>query len=398
MYLSSTIESNRFGEYSGETYDDVYLGCTDANSAGIDGRVEHYFTCDKDYEVVKNKIISIHEKAQDSKNVIIGSLIEDPVLMSSKHKYVFMLREALGHFLLNNLVLIFNIFEQDKDAIFVIFTGTNDEPYGKWETSHRGKLVEYVQELFGRHGITYYLVKSNLNNHNYNLYNAESGIFDKTNSEYFGDKITNCLIYKARNFTVVDSAQSTMKMSLKDIKEYVNKYICDLYESNGDKYVRLYLSRGTYDSEPEPFTTNDDSTVKYKSSSVRIYEEHLLEEYLESIGFEIFQPHKMEKIEDQIRKVFSASLILGSTGTGLVNSLFMEDRKILIELRTELGGEHASHWIVEDYWKFSIAKDHLYIGINLPDKQSTTAVEKLKQLFKTLNLVELMSERSLENK
>lgn len=398
MYLPSMIESNKFGEYSGETYDEMYIGCTDANPAGIDGRVEHYFTCDKDYEVVKEKIVSIQKSFQESENIVVGSLIEDPILMSSKRKYVFMLREALGHFLLNNLALIFNIFEQDKDAVFVIFTGEDSEPENEWVGSHRYKLIEYMYELFARHGITYYLIKSNLYSYNYNEYNNESGVLEKIGVGRSGERVVNCLIYRAKNFTVVDVARSTMQMSLKDIKRYIDEYICDIYESNPDKHVKLYLSRGTYNVEPEPFETNDDSTVKYKSSSIRVYEEDVLEEYLESIGFEIYQPHKMEKIEDQIKKIFSASLVVGSTGTGLVNSIFMEDEKIVIELRTELGGEHSPHWIVEDYWHFSIARNHLYIGVNLPDKQARTAVEKLKQLFKSLDLAGLMSERALKNK
>lgn len=396
MFNPTSIDSNTNLVFHGDTYEEAYLGATDADPTGIGGREEYYFYCDKEYESVKNKITSIQRIRQESNNLIIASLIPDAMLESSDHKYIFMLREPLGHFLLNNLMLIFNIHKKDKDAIFVIFTGINDEAGEVFEKSHRRKLIDFMYDLFQRHGINFYLLKSNTHSTSFSDYNSETEVFERTGGVKYTNKVINCLIYKARNFTVVDTSRSTMEVTLKDIKDYINTYICDTYTSNEDKSVKMYLSRGYYESEPDAFTTRKDSSPTYKSSSIRIYEEHLLEEYLKSVGFEIFKPHESESIEEQIKTVFSASVLVGSSGTGLVNSLFMENGKTVIELRTELGGDHSPHWLVTDYWSFSSAKNHLYIAVDLPDKQGATAVKKLKQLFNSLDLGKLLLDKSLE--
>jgi capsular polysaccharide biosynthesis protein len=80
-----------------------------------------------------------------------------------------------------------------------------------------------------------------------------------------------------------------------------------------------------------------------------------------------------------------ASILIGATGTGLVNVLLMESGKTVIELKVEhlLVGNQGT---MPDYADFSYARDHTYIGLDVSDKQADTAIEKLKGLFKFFSL------------
>lgn len=398
MYRSTAIQSNWNREFTALSFDETYLGASDLDRAGL-GIQEYYFICDNDKDVVGKKLLDIHDKFenvdQDSDHVKLTattSYIEDPVLTSSNKKYLFFLREPLGHFLLHNLALIINIHKLDKNATFVIFTGSPDFSPKEWEETQRKKLLDFLTDFFSSLGIAYYFVKSNFYSYNFSMYNNGSAVFDAPDIRPISDRVVNYPVYKVKNVDVVDSVDSTSKLTLRDIATYIEEYVCSRYGVHQHGHKKIYLSRGFTGSEVEPIIESGDS-VAYKSGSVRIYEEDLVEEFLKLKGFEVYKPDQLSSIEDQIRVMLSASVLIGATGTGLINMLFMPRGGVVVEFRVELGSGWDDNRLVAEYFEFSVAKNHLYIGVDLPDKQGKTAVEKLDILLNRLDLDGLMADK-----
>jgi capsular polysaccharide biosynthesis protein len=225
---------------------------------------------------------------------------------------------------------------------------------------------------------------------NYGNLNNASGIHDKLELEHSKKTIHNYMIYRARNVTVVDTSASTMLLTVKDIKTLIDQYINQHSINSTGAGKKIYITRGSSESETDPFITNEDSSIGYKDSKVRIYDENLLEQYLKDQGFETVNFETLPSIRDQIQLMRSTDVILGATGTGLVNELFMKDGKILIELRVEHGNADTTHRIVPEYYDLSVSKQHLYLALDVPDKQATTAIKKLKNLLDNLNLDSLI--------
>jgi len=390
MYNPTNIMSGAGKQCIGYSYNECFIAATDMKQSGVDDINEHYILCRDTYEAVKAPLLDIHNKYSNSDVMAISTSVEYPVLMSSEHKYVIYMREEFGHYLLNTLANIANIHKSNPEAIFIVFTGYASGYDQDWAGKNRQKLVGFLIDFFSDNKILYYLVPSMSIVNNYGDLNNASGVHDKLELEHSKKTVRNYMIYKARNVTVVDSFANTMALTVKDIKTLIDQYINE-HSANGTwAGKKIYITRGSSESETDPFIINEDSSIGYKDGKVRIYDENLLEQYLKDQGFEIVNFENLSSIRDQVQLMRSTSVILGATGTGLVNELFMEDGKILIELRVEDGSADTVHRIVPDYYDLSVSKQHLYFALDVPDKQATTAIKKLKNLLDSLNLDSLI--------
>lgn len=378
--------SNISNEYVGYHYDECYLTSTDLNYAGVDNISEYYFLCRDTYKAASDKMLELHNAHMESLSMGVVSCIEDPVLLSPKHKYAIYMREEFGHFILNTVLNIAVLHREDPDAVFIIFTGAYEKLNKNWSGSHQDKLITFLVKFFLNNGINYYIVPSQNITYNFSVINNTSGVYREYDLIPFDERVSNYLIYKAKNITTINSGDTTLRLTVKDIKDLIKDYILDFSKDENQGRRKVYITRGNNKSEPEPFVKNEDSSIGYKEDDIRIYDEELLEKYLKSQGFEIVNFNTLSSIQEQIDFMHSTSVLVGSTGTGLVNELFMKDNRTLIELRVEHGCENRSHRIVPDYYNLSCGKQHLYFGIDVLDKQATTAIKKLDQLFKNMDL------------
>lgn len=67
---------------------------------------------------------------------------------------------------------------------------------------------------------------------------------------------------------------------------------------------------------------------------VRIYNEHLLEEFLSERGFDIVSPESFESMEDQIRYFSQVHTIVSATSSGIANAMFMKPGGTVVEFPT----------------------------------------------------------------
>jgi hypothetical protein len=260
---------------------------------------------------------------------------------------------------------IFYIKENDPNAVFVI-----NIPRAYTETDDTDTSINLLVEFLEINNIDFYTI-------------------DGIGSGSSGD-IVDIPIYKVQNCTVI-TYDFPRFMSYKDLATLSEKYILarlPATKSVSGERLKIYVSRGSSIGPGETFE-NSNPDIGYADNSIRMYEEYILEDYLKSCGFTVVDSFNTSSLSEQIQFMNSVDVLVGVTGTGLVNSIFMSKGKTIIELQVELPHHDHETVIVSDYWQLSQAKEHTYIGIDLIDKQGATAVKKLKSLFGALDLDKL---------
>jgi len=385
--MATNIMSGATNQAVGYSYNECFIGATDIEQSGVDGITENYFICRTECAEVSSKILEVHESHYGSEFATASTLLIDSVLISSYHKYIIYMREEFWHFLFNTLIVIAAIHKVNPQAVFVLVTGPIEIKADEAPKNNKQKLVTFLLDFFLKNKISYYMIPSVDFPKTYSNVNSASDVHGSLKVKPPNGRVYNYLVYKAKNVTVVDTSETiTNTITTKDVKNLVNSYINSEELDNIKANKKVYITRGNREVEPEPFVQNKDLSVGYKSSKARIYEEDLLEQYLEAQGFEIVDFNTLPEIQDQINLMHATSVLVGATGTGLINTLFMQDKRVLIELKVEEGSGENTHGMNPQYTYYSSAKDHLYIGIDAIDKQARTAIEKLKVLFANLDL------------
>lgn len=369
MYKDTALEINEEGSHNGEFVEECYFFASDLDPAGINGEWSKYFYYTDSYQDASIRLIDQHNRVKNPGIKSSIDLVEDSTLLSNEHKYVIFVREGFGHFLINTLCVMFSIYEEDKEASFVFLTGTDE--FDKFNTN---KVLAFLTEVCDAYKIPHCILNSN-----------------KVSYSLDGHELqTDYLIYRAKNITLVNGDLTTKDFSLKDIKTYIDKYIVQLFGGYQAPTRRIYITRNNYNSNPEPYYLDKDfGIVGYKSVWDRIYDENLVEKHLASYGFESVQVESMNSIKDQIKLMMSTAVLVSPSGTGLTNCLFMPDNGLMVELRVEIGSRGGSHRLTKEYFDFSAAKQHMYLAIDVQDKQGTTAVKKLDRFFKLFDIEKL---------
>jgi hypothetical protein len=276
-------------------------------------------------------------------------------LQSDSKKYIIPFKDEFFHYVLNTLVVILYIKEKDPDAQFVIMTGNAETNGYWWKEADRNKSVEFLELILNINNISYLLLDPEYELHKYQ-------------------------IYPAKNVFVVNDFLTTRELSLAEITFAINKYVLDKLNVPVVPGKKIYISRGESVLAESAYEVTGIPESGYATNFVRIYGEPKLEEYLESQGFEIFRYNSVESLEDQVRLFASAELVMGATGTGLVNVLFMNDKQNVIELKTEIKWFHGDHEANSHYVWLSYGKGHRFMFLDVSDKQADTAIAELKRL------------------
>jgi len=386
MFTNSSITSNLGSALVSYSYDDHYLFGSNIVPTGLD-HSEYYFMVRDTYEQIEKDVLDIHEQYLEQEGVLkpkLVSCIEDPILVSSDHKYVIYLRTEFGHFVLNTLVNIALIHEANPEAVFVIFMDLPDE-----NDPEIKKSIRFLEKFLANHSMNFYFIRSSyfLENMSTLGVNAKSPLSKKFKIlESSNIPIAHYLVYKVNNVSVVNSGDTTRDLTIKDITFLIDKYINDFSDPVEKPERKVYITRRVYDS-------GEDALVEggYSSNNIRIYNEELLENYLLSNGFEIVDFKELTEIQDQINLMRGTSVLIGATGTGLTNQLFMQESQVLVEFRVEHGNAESKHWIPNEYFYLSSGKNHVHILIDVKDKQASTAIERLDRLISLYDLNTLTS-------
>lgn len=383
MFYNTAIESRLDGALTTKDYENHYVFSSALVGNGFDGHDEYYFLVRESYEEIEKELIKLHELYKEDSDVFKKYLItpvEDPVMMSSDHKYLIYVRREFGHFILNTLISVMAAHSVEPDAIFVFFVDVPDE-----KDEELKKVIRFLERVLSNHGINYYFLRCShfMETFNVGEMNARSPVVRKFPTIATDDGLlSHYLAYRAINMSVIDSGHTTSRMTARDIKSLIDKYINDYSDYSDYQNRKIYITRRLYETVDTAITDEG-----YISSSKRIYQEDLLEEYLQSKGFEIIDFSSLPDIQDQINIMRGTSVLIGATGTGLTNMLFMPDSRVVLELRVELGGDgNSSHWIPTEYYYLANAKDHVHVLVGVKDKQANTAVKKLKNILDNFDL------------
>lgn len=313
---------------------------------------------DSVHQEISTSYLDQRPSAQPSFALVKGSFLD-----SAKPTYVFNLKDEFFHLIINTLTAILSIHDKDTSSKFVIFTGNLDTNGYNPSTIERSRSLEFLSTVLNANSVRYQILQSEL----------EEDTF---------------LIYKARNIVLVNDFLTTSELSLGEISSLINKYVLDKLDmpQRGGNGRKLYVSRGSSAETDSAYLEPGNPSSGYKSNTDRLYSEPELEAYLRTKGFEIVKSSELGRIEDQVRLFNSASVLLGATGTGLTNLLFMQDGSTVIELRVEILWSTGDHDANNHYCYLSYGKGHTYMFVDASDKQATTAIAKLDKLFNALDL------------
>lgn len=173
----------------------------------------------------------------------------------------------------------------------------------------------------------------------------------------------------AKNFIPINSSDLSVGVNL--LYNYLmNKYSIEPLPA--DK--KIYISR-----------------KNQKTNEKRIDNEELLETLFQELGFQIVYPEDIPTFKEQFILFNSCSVLAGLTGSGLTNLLFMQNRKIVIEIVTELVvfGRHGrvENQIHNFYKDLSMHKDHTLINIFNIEKSSEVVKAKIIETMNSLKSI-----------
>lgn len=336
-----------------------------------------YFLSNESYTLLKSEVEELY-KTSDFTGV--SFLVDDDnTLLSNEHKYFVYVRAAYYHYVINTLVTVFHILEKDPKATFVFCVGSGAADKGGTVIDEElRKSLEFLAEILGRNNVKYYFLKFA---HTIN----RSRTIESGGPLFAHDPLIVYPIFKCNNITIVKDYSGLLEITLADVTELLTKYVLNKVSPSHQPPFnkKVYISRGT-DSSNETFVDGDKS-LGY-SDNTRLHGEVELENYLSSIGFEILKPFELGSIENQISLLRTTKVLIGSTGTGLMNSLFMEPEGVVIELRSEMLHSPGNQELLPYYSEYAYARNHTYIALDCSDKQATTAIRKLMVLFEKLDI------------
>ena len=354
-----------------------------------------FFQFGNSFEEVSSKLTKLHSDNGVSSDLYVE--IDAPELNTSRRKYVIYIRSAFYHYFINTISRILHVLKHDPDAYFVVVPSNIDltEVGSEQGGVEFKKNLDYLARLF-KHLKTDYCVVKTVYRVNSSFSFPFSDVVVRPQPRNFNNnnKFSIYPVYKITNCVEVRDYDGSLMPSLSELADYMDNYVVPsvfepgILEGRGEPKCKIYVSRRS--AEPK-FTVSDPEYPGHKDD-VRIYNESVLEEYLMSKGFEIVYPEDFDRLDKQIEKLASCSVLISPTGSSLINALFMPKGSTVIELKIELlvcdpdGKTNAIQYLLNDYVNLSYGKNQQHISIPVHDKQAETAIAGLENLFSKLDL------------
>jgi hypothetical protein len=132
------------------------------------------------------------------------------------------------------------------------------------------------------------------------------------------------------------------------------------------------------------FISRKNDSVKDAADNRTLYEEDC-EEFFLSIGFEVVNGEAFETLQEEISYFRDASVLVGVTGSGLTNSMFMNPGQTVIEIVCPIKFTDEPKYEIHNFYKtISMLKKHKYVAV--PNINSTKE-ELLEQLAAVANML-----------
>lgn len=284
-------------------------------------------------------------------------VIEDTEMLSDIKKILFIFRDPqIYHFFVDFIVTIYPFMATAQSGIKLIFFPLINRNPGRYP-----KFLAGLIRLFDVFGANYRQLENTSDSNK---------------------------VYKARNFYVVKTPRElkqSERYTFKNLTEMLDAVVSKL----GSKDVagrKVYISRAS---------SRQQSTDQYKTSNEYIRISESIEEELESVlklqGFNIAIPEKdFSSIEDQIRYMSEASVIVATSGSGLTNMLFMENGGLVVELSTEIETHSDREGTYSEYVPFfnSLANAKGHTHLTIPLAAGVSAISETIAKFTRTNDIE----------
>lgn len=198
----------------------------------------------------------------------------------------------------------------------------------------------------------------------------------------------------ANNFYIIRGYSPTYVHNIASkLYDFLFKYVKD---KDLKPHRKVFITRSHNDSGYK-FEYGPGVELGYHNNN-RIDDRGTLEDYFKSKGFEIICPEDdFPLFEDQIEYFYSVKTLVSYSGSGLMNSCFMQEGQILCELVTPFilnknkhslyDEEDAGHiptnavWVEELHHFFSkiaFEKNHTYIGVKNLTRKATDVIDNIE--------------------
>lgn len=135
-------------------------------------------------------------------------------------------------------------------------------------------------------------------------------------------------VIEINNFYTLEPFQPDINYS-KSLSDFYSFYIKD---KNVKPYRKVFVSRRLVGNRP----TNSLATWIPVGHDNRIDDFVKIEEYFRSLGFEIVTAESIRSFKDQVNLFYETSILVATSGSGLTNSIFMQENTTVVELFTPL--------------------------------------------------------------
>lgn len=274
-------------------------------------------------------------------------LTTNPLLESDAVKYLIILKHQFFHTIHESFALILKLHSLDPSAVLILYHPSPAHSESKESSDSTKKIYRYLEELLIDTNVPYVMLHP----------------FGQDPERGTGGVSSVIKVAK-----YIDMGKSVLKnnfhLSLDDYLTTSKAVLSHVGASESAPYRRIYLSRSHIDDR---FFDLRPGEVGYADDK-RMNDQHILERYFESKGYEIVVPERQfPTFKEQIQYMQSVKVIASITSSGISNSLFMQDGQFVLEIVAELvtrgRNSGSDQMLFDDYMHDSYMKKHTHVRV-----------------------------------
>lgn len=220
----------------------------------------------------------------------------------------------------------------------------------------------------------------------------DKGIMSKSIDDFSYIKFfLNKLSESGIEYTIIDSSQydsiiidnfSLLQFNTEtsQVQLIYNFFKNHIKNTNIKPFRKVYVSRKKHKEKIYNNDKFDTSGVSYLEGG-RIDSQEKIEKLFSDLGYEIIYSEDFINFEDQINFFYEVKTLVGLSGAGLTNSIFMQPGQTVVELLTPHIFSSPNKALFEElhfyYHTISAMKKHNYISINNFTRSSDALKEKI---------------------
>lgn len=130
-----------------------------------------------------------------------------------------------------------------------------------------------------------------------------------------------------------------------------------------------------------PYVEKQPKQNKAYIKTNRVKNENVLINYLSSLGFDIIDNKHFNSFIDQMTYYYNCKVLVAATSGGLVNSSFVDNGGLILELVTPVphSNEEGDFWeeVHHIYDTLSLQRNHVYVGLSNVNKTAEDIIEQI---------------------